>query len=135
VNVGLENLVGVLAVCISGLCCGVDAPDPDAQIEEMSETDVPTLEKLALKAAEAAAGSGSVERVEVVSGEDDSDRPAYYFTFLIDEDRAQHRPGLVLTRLIQRLSDDLIAISDGHYPVVRILNRTDWDRRGSARRG
>jgi hypothetical protein len=118
-----------------GLSRGVDVLDPDAQIVGMSETDVGTLEKLALKAAEAAAGSGSVERVEVVSGEDDSDRPVYYFSFLIDQDRAQHRPGLVLTRLFQRLSDDLIAISDGHYPVVRILNRTDWDRRGSARRG
>jgi hypothetical protein len=99
----------------------------------MSQNNVAILEKLGLDAAEHAAGKGSVERVEVVSGEDSSDRPVYYFSFLIDQDRARQRAGLVRTRLIQKLRDDLIALRDGHYPVIRILSRTDWDRHGDAR--
>ena len=90
------------------------------------------LEKLGREAAQQVAGKGAVEDVEVVAGEDLSERPVYYFSFLIDQARARQRAGLVLTRLVQKLRDELIARGDGHYPVIRILSRTDWDRRKDA---
>jgi hypothetical protein len=91
------------------------------------------LEELGQAAAEDVAGPGAVERVEVTRGEDASERPVYYFSFLIDQDRARQRAGLVRTRLIQKLRDDLVARGDGHYPVIQILNKADWAARANAR--
>jgi hypothetical protein len=90
------------------------------------------LEELGRAAAEQVAGPDAVEQVEVRWGEDASDRPVYYFSFLIDQDRARQRAGLVRTRLLQKLRDDLVARGDGRYPVIRILSREDWDRRSDA---
>jgi hypothetical protein len=87
------------------------------------------LKKLGLEAAERAAGEGAVEEVEVEAGEDDFDRPIYRFSFLIQQDRARDRAGLVRIRLIQSLQDALESRGDGRYPVVRILDRVDWERR------
>jgi hypothetical protein len=42
------------------------------------------------------------------------------------------RAGLRRTRLIQKLRDRLVASNDGHYPVITILDRTDWDKRARA---
>ena len=98
----------------------------------MSQETADPLEKLALDAAEDVAGKGSVEQVEIVSGEEASGRPILHFSFLIDQGRARQRAGLVRTRLVQRLRDDPIAQGYGQYPIVRILNRTDWDRRANA---
>ncbi|TCZ58674.1 hypothetical protein [Roseicella aquatilis] len=86
------------------------------------------LEKLGRDAAEQVAGQEAVGAVEVTSGEE-FERPVYYFTFLIDQDRARHRPGLLLARLVQRLRDDLDARNDAHYPVIQLLSRADWDHR------
>jgi len=90
------------------------------------------LEKLGLDAARQVAGADAVEQVEVVSGEDASDRPVYYFSFLIDEGRSRQRAGLVRTRLVQKLRDELITRGDGHFPVITILSRIDWDKRAGA---
>jgi hypothetical protein len=90
------------------------------------------LERLGLEAARLVAGEDAVEQVEVVSGEDSSDRPVYYFSFLIDEQRTQQRPGLVRIRLLQRLLDELSARGDEHRPMVKMLNRTDWEHRQRA---
>jgi hypothetical protein len=98
----------------------------------MSRSTTAELEKIGRDAAQQVAGEGAVAQVEVVPGEDSDERPAYYFSFLIDQDRARQRPGLVFTRLIQKLRDELIARGDGHYPVIRILDRTDWDKRKGA---
>jgi hypothetical protein len=48
---------------------------------------------------------------------------------LINPDRARQRPGLIRTRLIQKLLDDLSARGDEHLPVIQILNREDWTKR------
>jgi hypothetical protein len=97
----------------------------------MSQDAAATLEQLGRDAAQHIAGPEAVQEVEVVSGED-FDRPVYYFSFLIDQDRSRQRAGLLHSRLVQRLRDELIARNDGHYPVIRILNREDWDKRASA---
>jgi hypothetical protein len=98
----------------------------------MGETVATDLELLGRKAAQQVAGDSSVEQVEVVSGEDQSGEPAYYFSFLIDQGRASQKAGLLRLRLIQKLRDELIARGDAHYPFIRILDKTDWDRRQGA---
>jgi hypothetical protein len=98
----------------------------------MGETAGTELELLGRKAAQQVAGGSSVEQVEVVSGEDQSGEPAYYFSFLIDQGRASQKGGLLYVRLIQELRDELTARGDTHYPYIRILDRTDWDRRKGA---
>jgi hypothetical protein len=98
----------------------------------MSQSTTAELEKLGRDAAQQVAGDDAVAQVEVVPGEDSDERPVYYFSFLIDQDRARQRPGLVWIRLVQRLQDELVARGDGHYPVIRILDRTDWDKRAGA---
>jgi hypothetical protein len=116
----------------------IDDALPPSQISPMSQSTAAELEKLGRDAARQVAGEGIVARVEVVPGEDSSERPVYYFSFLIDQDRfsflidqdrARQRAGLVLTRLVQKLRDELIARGDGRYPVIQMLSRTDWDRR------
>ena len=97
----------------------------------MSQDAAAALEQLGRDAAQNIAGEGAVQEVEVVPGED-FERPVYYFSFLIDQDRARQRAGLLHSRLVQKLRDELIARNDGHYPVIRILSRADWDKRASA---
>jgi len=99
----------------------------------MSKSAVADLEKLGRTAAQQVAGKGVVKGVEVEPGEDPFERPIYYFSFLIEPRDASQRRGLLRIRLIQKLLDELTARGDEHYPVVRILNRLDWDRRKDAR--
>lgn len=89
------------------------------------------LEQLGRDAAQNIAGEDAVQEVEVVPGYD-FERPVYYFSFLIDQDRARLRAGLLLTRLIQKLRDELIARNDEHFPFIRILDRADWGKRTGA---
>jgi hypothetical protein len=91
------------------------------------------LKKLARDAAVDIAGPEAFEQVEVETVVDLDDRPAYYFIFLIDQERAWQRPGMVRTRLSQRLREELEARGDEHRPLLRMLDRSDWDKRGSAR--
>ena len=90
------------------------------------------LVKLGRDVAEHVAGVGAVEQVEVSSGEDSSDLPAYFFTFLIDQNRTDLRPGLLRIRLSIELRDALLARHDEHYPYIQILDRTDWGKRARA---
>jgi hypothetical protein len=83
-------------------------------------------------AAEHVAGPDAVEEVEVTPGEDAYDRPVYYFSFLIHQERAQQRAGLVRIRLIQKLREDLVARGDSHNPVIQILSKDDWPNRADA---
>ena len=101
------------------------------QIASMSHDITADLEQLGRDAAQHVAGEEAVQEVEVMAGEE-SERPVYYFSFLIDQDRARQRAGLLRSRLIQELRDGLIARNDGHYPIIRILSRADWDKRASA---
>ena len=71
------------------------------------------LRDIGLEAAQSVVGTGKVEQVEVVTGHDSSDRPAYFFSFLIDHDRDRKRAALVRTRLAQNIRDRLIARGDG----------------------
>jgi len=98
----------------------------------MPETTRAELEQIGREAARDVAGADAVQEVEAVPGET-ADRSVYYFTFLIDQTRARQRPGLIMAGLIQRLSDELHARHDERFPFVRLLDRTDWDQRASAR--
>ena len=77
-------------------------------------------------------GEGVVEQVEVRPGEDSTDQPVYFFTFLIDQERVRGHPGLFHIRLSQSLKDELAARGDEHYPILELLDRTDWNRRARA---
>ena len=90
------------------------------------------LERLGRSAVQKVAGKGVVKDVEVEAGEDLSGRPAYHFSFLIEPGHANVGAGLLRTRLIQKLRDELIARGDGHYPVIRMLSPSDWNRRKDA---
>ena len=52
---------------------------------QIAETE---LVEIGRKAASQVAGLGTVDRVKVMTGQDSSERPAYFFSFLIDQDRA-----------------------------------------------
>jgi len=71
--------------------------------------------------------------VSVVIGLDKRlDRPVYYFSFLIDKERSRLRQGLLLSRLVQRLGDELTLRGDERRPVIRLLDHADWDQRWRA---
>ena len=86
------------------------------------------IEALGKRAAAAVAGVGVVQQVRVEFDEDADARPVYRFSFLIDPNRLQTRAGLLRTRLIQKLRDELVSRQDGHLPVIKILNQADWDQ-------
>ncbi len=96
----------------------------------MSIADV---ESLARDAARDIAGSDVFKQVELETVVDLDDRPAYHFTVLINPERAKLRPGPVRTRLSQKLREELEARGDEHRPLLRMLDRADWEKRGSAR--
>ncbi len=98
----------------------------------MTESTVSDLERLGFDAAQEVTGKDAVKQVEVASGEDLFERPAYFFSFLIDQGLARQRAGLVRIRLMQKLLDELTARDDGHLPVIQILNQEDWDKRSVA---
>ena len=94
----------------------------------MTEIAESKLKEIGREAARLVAGLGTVEEVAVTVGLDSTDRPAYFFSFLIDRDRDRQRAGLTRTRLAQKLRDELIARNDAHYSFVRILSRADWGK-------
>jgi hypothetical protein len=91
-----------------------------------------TLKTIGLRAAQSVVGDGKVDEVEIASGPDSSDRPAHFFSFLIEPGRDQQRAALVHTRLVQKIRDELVRLGDGRYPIVRILSRDDWEKRERA---
>ncbi len=98
----------------------------------MSVLHLTDLEELGLSTAQEVAGPDAVKDVEVKPGEDLSDRPVYFFSFLIDQTRARERPGLVRIHLAQRLRDELMARGDERRPRIRILDEADWNKRTDA---
>jgi len=111
----------------------LDAKIHDAQVAGMIQTSTTDLEKLAQDAAREIAGPEAFEQVEVETVTDLDDRPAYHFTFLLNPERVRQHAGLVRIDLGLKLLDDLTARGDEHRPLTRILDRTDWEKRGSAR--
>jgi hypothetical protein len=97
--------------------------------------EIPNAElvRIGRAAAEEVAGPGAVEDVEVYAGVSSIDRPAYYFTFLLDQDRARQRPGVIIAELVHRITDELHERDDDSFPFIRLLDRTDWPRRLVAR--
>ena len=95
----------------------------------MVSSDLVVLETLGLLAARRIARGDAVEQVEVVASWDTWDRPVYNFSFLINEGRTQARLGLLRTRLVQSLRDELVKRNDAHFPILQFFNREDWDRR------
>ena len=89
------------------------------------------LKNVARDIAKDIAGEDAVRQVEVVPGER-LDRPVYVFSYLFDKDRSRLRPGLVLSRLVQRLGEELSNRGDEHRPVIRLLDQVDWDKHRSA---
>jgi hypothetical protein len=98
----------------------------------MDQNVTPNLEQIGREAAEYVAGAENVEQVEVVEKPDSTEKLAYYFTFLIEQDRDRLSPGHLNMQIARRLRDALTALGDYRYPFVRILNRRDWVNHGRA---
>ena len=90
------------------------------------------LEVIARVAVRRVTGDDLAEQVQVMAGEDSADRPALYFSFMIDRARDRQRMGLLHTRLTQMLRDLLIDTKVAEYPIVEIVSRADWDQRTGA---
>jgi hypothetical protein len=89
------------------------------------------LKVIALKAAQSVLGPGKVETVDVVSGNDSSDEPAYFISFMIDQDRDAERAVRLWNRLAEKIRDTLVERGDEAYPYVDIRYRSDaqgWER-------
>ena len=97
----------------------------------MKPDDADELRAMGLAAAREIAGPDAVQDLEVDLGYD-PERVVYVFSFLIDQSRSRHRPGLLRARLSQRIHDGLIARSDDAFARLRMLDRPAWDRRRSA---
>ena len=95
-------------------------------MNQMSTVDLPLLGR---EVAQRVAGVGEVEEVWVSLGQDSTDQPAVYFSFLIDQGQDRQQAGLIRTRLLRGLRDELLARGYEHYPFVQILDRADWERR------
>jgi len=92
----------------------------------------PDLEQMGLTAGRQVAGPAAIEQVAVESGVDAWDRPAYRFTYLFDSAQTEDRPGKVYIRIVQALQDELESRGDEHIPLIKLLDRTDWDKRDRA---
>jgi hypothetical protein len=77
-------------------------------------------------------GADTVNAVEVKSGFDTSDEPAYHFWFRWDKDPDWRLMGLMRGKLAQKLRDELMARGDPGYPYVHILTPRDCDNRTGA---
>jgi hypothetical protein len=73
-----------------------------------------------------------IEQIEVIASQDSSDQPAYFFSFLFNDDRDRQIGALLRTRLAQQLRDALLARGDASYPFIRFLSRQDWEKRERA---
>ncbi|MDO9713305.1 hypothetical protein [Paracraurococcus lichenis] len=98
----------------------------------MSESAEAELEAIGREAVRLVTGDDLAEHVRVLAGQDSSDRPALYFSFVIDRDNDRQRAGLLQTRLTQKLRDLLTDRRIGEYPIVKIVSRADWERREGA---
>lgn len=107
---------------------GFDLAGCNVHIPGMTHVPDGNLEEIGREAARGV-GAGKVERVEVVTGPDSSDRPAYFFSFLIEPDRDRQRAALIRTRLAQKIRDELVTRGDDRYPFIRVLGREDWGKR------
>ena len=110
----------------------VDAAQVDAQIGKMKEASNEDLELIARDAACYVVGVDMIDEVKVVPSLDSDDRPVYWFNFLVDQDRVKMNLGRIMISLIQKLTNDLDQRGDGHYPLVRLLDRKDWEKHAGA---
>lgn len=92
----------------------------------MEQLPLHRVEQIGLSAARSVAGH-MVLGLKVRTALDSSDEPAYFLSFLAEQDQvAQVELGI---RIAQKIRDDLIENGDGSYPYVRLLGQDDWDRR------
>ena len=96
----------------------------------MSEHIELDLEQFGRTLAQEVAGTEAVEQVEAAEGEDWTNKPAYYFAFLIDEKRPPSLGFSLSARISMRLRDELVARGDYRMPFVRVLSHKEWDKRG-----
>jgi hypothetical protein len=101
-------------------------------MRDAAKMDMKLLQRLGREAAEHVAGADAVEQMEVAPAPDWDDTPSYLFTCLINPDRAKATPGEILIRTGIRLRDALIARGDEHNPMIRLLDRADWEQRDGA---
>jgi hypothetical protein len=94
-------------------------------MSEFAETE---LTEIARTAASKVAGLGTVERVKVTTRLDSTDKPVYYFSFLIDRDRDPEAGVWPRIRLGQKLRDELIARDDYQYPYISVHDRAGWEK-------
>jgi len=98
----------------------------------MTELSESVLKEIGFKAAQEIVGDGRAEAIEVTPGVDHTGKPAYYFAFLIEQDRDPSLAALKRTRLAQNIRDQLVQSGDEGYPFVRVLGHRDWGKRLSA---
>jgi hypothetical protein len=101
-------------------------------MSDAAEMDPQILQQLGRQAAEAVAGAEAVEDMEVGPALDWDGTPAYLFTFLINQDKSIARPGEILIRTGLKIQDELISRGDEHNPMIRLLDRADWEQRAGA---
>jgi len=84
--------------------------------------------RLATDAAHEVVGADANVSVEVESGTDSLDKPAYFFFYRIRKSYMPDlSPGLIRIRLIQHIVDKLIALGDTHEPIIRAMTLTGWE--------
>jgi hypothetical protein len=87
------------------------------------------LTAIGLDAAREVVGEGQAQEIEVTTGLDSSDQPAYYFSFLIEQEGDPMRAALSRTLLAQKIRDILLSHGDDRYPFIQVLGREDWGKR------
>ena len=98
----------------------------------MSEHLEADLARIGWQVAEDVEGAGAVGPVEAAEGEDWTHQPAFFFVFQIDDAQENRQSASLSSRISLRLRDALLARGDSRMPFVRVLSRSDWDKRGRA---
>lgn len=94
----------------------------------MARVPETSLRDIGLEAAREVVGEGRAEDVRVTPGEDSTNRPAYVFEFLMEQDRDRKKAALLRIRLGQRIRDKLMTLGDARYPFISVHGREDWTR-------
>jgi hypothetical protein len=90
------------------------------------------LKEIGRKAAAEVYGPGVAQDVEVVGGEDWAGEPAYFYSFLIQQDPDRKKAERLRTSLSHKVRDELVERDDFAYPYISVLTEQDWDRRERA---
>ncbi len=98
---GQAGTTRVSGVASEGARRGFDVDPRARQMVAMREVPAILLEAIGLDAAHELIGEGQAQDNEVTTGPDSSDEPAYYFSFLIEQDHDPRRAAQLHTRLAE----------------------------------